>query len=65
MKKLKMNMRYLMQLRQSPSMAVLLTEAPPCPFGHKTRRSSEYKSQCVKKAWLSLDTERKAAALYS
>lgn len=40
MKKLKMNMRYLMQLRQSPSMAVLLAEASPCPFGDKTRRSS-------------------------
>lgn len=47
MKKLKMNMRYLMQLRQSPSMAVLLAEASPCPFGHKTRRSSAHKTRGV------------------
>lgn len=31
MRKLKTNMRYLMQLRQSPSMVVPLAEASPCP----------------------------------
>ena len=30
-RKLKTNMRYLMQLRQSPSMAVPLAEASPSP----------------------------------
>lgn len=31
MRKLKTNMRYLMQLRQSPSMVVPRAEASPCP----------------------------------
>lgn len=31
MRKLKTNMRYLMQLRQSPSMLVPRAEASPCP----------------------------------
>lgn len=34
MKKLKMNMRYFIQLRQSPSMAEPLAETSPCPCGH-------------------------------
>lgn len=42
-KKLKMNMRYLMQLRQSPSILVPLAEASPCPWGSIVRnKESRY-----------------------
>ncbi len=42
-KKLKMNMRYLMQLRQSPSILVPLADASPCPWGSIVRnKESRY-----------------------
>lgn len=40
MRKLKTNMRYLMQLRQSPSMVVPRAEASPCPCGNTTAAES-------------------------
>jgi len=42
MKKLKMNMRYLMQLRQSPSILVPLPEASPCPWINIVRNKESH-----------------------
>lgn len=46
MRKLKTNMRYLMQLRQSPSMVVPRAEASPCPCeitGEKNTHAQDIK----------------------
>ena len=44
MRKLKTNMRYLMQLRQSPSMVVPRAEASPCPWEKKTTHNTTQKT---------------------
>lgn len=45
MRKLKTNMRYLMQLRQSPSMVVPRAEASPCPW-EKTTQNVALNESC-------------------